>query len=370
MNNILIKALAILIFIMFLGSDAPKQAAEQLSVPSALGVNIKRINENRVNYVALYGSYNFPSEDKVTSTVTVTSERSIGQDRSERQLKTDKRWMLGLEKVNLWSEEYARYGVISGINILFVNPLINDTSLVAVYKGKDTRDIFDYKIPGYPSAVDYVEGMLKHAKDQNFFTDNYRIIDIYARMDAEGRNFNLPYLEITPEGLKLTGVALFKKDRMVGMVPLYEGKILNLLSNGSGKGTLTIERNSNQYIDFYTKASRTVSCIREDNKYKFFISIKLKGDIISNRYNKDLLIDPMAKEVLEKQFSKKVEEMCSKFLGTMQKEYKVDSLELGRVAAAKYGRDTGTDWNDVVSNSDIKVNVKVKIDKLGRGDYY
>ena len=53
----------------------------------------------------------------------------------------------------------------------------------------------------------------------------------------------------------------------------------------------------------------------------------------------------------------------------MKNEYKVDCLQLGWVAAAKYGRDTGVDWDEVVSNSDIKVNVKVNVDKVGRGQY-
>ena len=71
----------------------------------------------------------------------------------------------------------------------------------------------------------------------------------------------------------------------------------------------------------------------------------------------------------EDDMAKQVEEMCTEFLDKMKNEYKVDCLQLGWVAAAKYGRDTGVDWDEVVSNSDIKVNVKVHVDKIGRGQY-
>ena len=60
------------------------------------------------------------------------------------------------------------------------------------------------------------------------------------------------------------------------------------------------------------------------------------------------------------------------FIEKMQSQYKIDVLDLGQVAVATYGRGTGTDWNEVVSNfdlSDIIVNVKVKVDNMGRGDY-
>jgi hypothetical protein len=53
----------------------------------------------------------------------------------------------------------------------------------------------------------------------------------------------------------------------------------------------------------------------------------------------------------------------------MQKKYKVDCLELGQFAAAKYGRHTGTDWNKAVSNSKIIVKAKVSIEKVTRGTY-
>ncbi len=53
----------------------------------------------------------------------------------------------------------------------------------------------------------------------------------------------------------------------------------------------------------------------------------------------------------------------------MKYEYKIDCLELGRVAAAKYGREKNNNWDDIVCNSEIKVNVMAKIDRMGRGDY-
>ncbi len=57
------------------------------------------------------------------------------------------------------------------------------------------------------------------------------------------------------------------------------------------------------------------------------------------------------------------------FINKIKSDINIDILNLGSVAAAKYGRETGIDWNKEVLNSDIKVNVKVKVDSQGRGDY-
>jgi len=60
------------------------------------------------------------------------------------------------------------------------------------------------------------------------------------------------------------------------------------------------------------------------------------------------------------------------FIEKMQSEYKIDAIELGKIAAATFGRHSGTNWNEVICNSDltnINVKVKVKVDTMGRGDY-
>ena len=77
----------------------------------------------------------------------------------------------------------------------------------------------------------------------------------------------------------------------------------------------------------------------------------------------------MVTEKFEEDMAKQVKETCTGFLEKMKYGYKVDCLQLGWVAAAKYGRDTGVDWDEVISNSEIKVNVKVQVDKVGRGQY-
>ncbi|MBW9154072.1 Ger(x)C family spore germination C-terminal domain-containing protein [Clostridium estertheticum] len=59
----------------------------------------------------------------------------------------------------------------------------------------------------------------------------------------------------------------------------------------------------------------------------------------------------------------------SYFISKNKCQYKTDILDLGRIAVAKYGRSKGTDWDKVISNSDIKVNVKFTVDTQGRGSF-
>jgi Ger(x)C family germination protein len=368
MNKVIIFC-SFLIFSLFVftGGEPQMESSENLSIPAGIGFDIEKAGANTILYKISVSSYIF-QEKKTMSRVTSGSQKSLGQTRQNRQLKIDKKFLIGLEKVDIISEEQAKEGIRNILDILFNNPSANDTALVAVCRG-NAKDILEHYIEGYPSSSDYIEGMIKSSKSFNFFTDNYKIIDVFVRLDSEGRNFTLPYLVMASEGPKIDGLALFKEDKMIGKIGIQEAKILNMLSTGSGKGIITIQKNSKEYIDYYAKCTRKIKCTRENGGYNFDISLKLSGEVIANELDKKASEDEEERSKLEKEMAEKIEESCSKLLKIMQEDYKTDLLELGRVAAAKYGRDTGIDWNEAVADSNIKVKAEVKIEKQGRGDY-
>ena len=52
----------------------------------------------------------------------------------------------------------------------------------------------------------------------------------------------------------------------------------------------------------------------------------------------------------------------------MKTTYELDLLNLGNIAASKFGRNTVADWDEEILKSDIKVSVNFKITKLGIGN--
>jgi hypothetical protein len=79
--------------------------------------------------------------------------------------------------------------------------------------------------------------------------------------------------------------------------------------------------------------------------------------------------EPKKVKEFERDIEKSTEQLCNETIGKIKNNYKVDVLDLGEVAAAKYGRGKGIDWNDVVTKSDIQVRVHAKVSDQGRGDY-
>lgn len=356
----------ILIFLIsFIGTKG--EVVENLDIPAAVGNDIQKTDSD-ITYLVPVLIHSIESGNKVVSYVIPSHGSTIGKTREERQLISGKKFLLGLNRVFIFSEETSRNGIRNVIDINLNNASLNDRAVCVVCKGK-SENILKHKVQGYSSSAEYIYGMVKNLREFNFLSSQYTLIDLIVRIDAEGRNTVLPYIEITEDGIKTTGLAIFNKDKMVARTNMEEAKFISLLKENNGKGVVTLQKNSKKYTEFYATSKRRVKCYMENGKYKFIINIDLKGSVIVNELYYNMYKNIKEIQDFEQSTENLVTKMCNNTISKIKNQYKVDVLDLGRVAAAKYGRETGTDWNDVISKSDIQVNVKVKVDTQGRGDY-
>ena len=350
---------------------------EQLNIPIAFGNDIKKELDGNVEYSIPYIIYDFKKKgggstagkDEImdqSSSILNGKASSIGETREERQLISSKPFLIGSEKMTLISEEQASYGILNIVNIFFANAKINDRAIYAVCKGK-AEDMLKLKVEGYPSSADYMESMIKHATNYNFLSANYTLLNIYEQLVSEGESLVLPYLETKDNNITFSGMALFKGNKMAYALPMEESKIMNMLREKKGKGILSLQEGSDKYINYDAIVKKSAKCNKREGKYDFTIELDFQGDIIENTLYKNM--GTKNEKQFEELMEKKIEKMCNVFLDKMKNNYKIDCLNLGMVAAAKYGRETGVNWNKEVSNADIKVNVKIKIDKMGIGQY-
>ncbi|MTK14185.1 MAG: Ger(x)C family spore germination protein [Clostridiaceae bacterium] len=367
-NKIFVYLIIVIIFLYaFLGPKG--ELVENLEIPIGIGYDLKTEAENAVTYSTPISAYLFETEE-VDSEIMVGKASSIGETRETRQLESSKSFLLGLERIFLFSEQYAEYGIGTAIDILLNNPQINDRAFTLVCKEK-AEDILRYKIKGYPNSAEFIESLMKNSKQFNFFPEHQSsLMDVFVRVDAEGRNTLLPYIELKDKNIELTGYAIFKGDKMVLKTNIEEAKIINILKENKVKGILTIQDTSKNYINYYAESKRKVKCYKENDKLKFVIDLSLNGPIVNNTLYLNLINDPKVLKKFTKDMEENLKETCENFINNKIKgEYKVDVLDLGRVAAAKYGRGKNIDWNKVIPQSIIEVNVKVKVDTEGRGAY-
>lgn len=366
-----IKKIIIISFVLILVVNLiGKRGAvvEELNIPNAVGYDIEEGPDASTLYSVPLRIYFSESKLQNESKLITAEGINLGETRNRRQLQSSRRFILGLEKALIVSEKAAEYGVRSIIDILLNNPQVNDNARMVVCRGK-AKDIMQYEVKKFGGTEEYIGSQIEHLTQFNFFPENYTLMNFIILSTSEGKTPVLPYIDIVDDELKVIGVAIFNKDKMIKKLNIEDTKILNLLRENGGKGVLTVQKSSKEYTNYYPKANRKVKCYKEGDKYKFTIDIMLKGPIVSNELYKDLDTDPKVLKQFQKDMEEQVKEKCEKLISEIKKNYEVDVLQLGSVAAAKYGRESGVDWNKEILNSEIKVNVKVKVDSQGRGDY-
>lgn len=342
---------------------------EEIDTITGVGYDIEKKGENTIEYsIPISVNVFKPSGTKVNSFFKGKGQ-NLGEVIQKRQERMSKKFVQGHENVVLVSENYAKYGIKTLIEDRFRNAEANDMAYLVVCKGK-AEDYLKYKEKGYSNASEYIAGNIEAYADCSFFSSRYKLTDSYVRLGAEGRSIVLPYIEITQDGIEIMGVAIFKEDKMLKSLDMKNSKVLNLLRNDTVKGTISLQKSPKVYIDFDAKSGRRkVKCYRQRDKYSFEIDLTLTGTVINNEMYVDIMKDINEKKQLEKDMAESIKKECDDFIKIMKNDYKVDCLELGKVAAAKYGRKKNINWNEVVSNADIKVNVNVKADLQGKGDY-
>lgn len=346
-----------------------QQPAEDLEVVTGFGGDIEKTQGSQGLYIAPSSVYTFEDSEKISSTIRRGKAFTPAETRENRQLISDKQYILGLEKVYIMGENIAIHGLKSSMEVFFRNSATNDSGYMAVSHEKP-EEILKYRVEGYPSSSDYIEGMLKNANRYNFFPSYYKISDTFLSLISEGKNITLPYINIVNDELKMTGLCIFKKDRMIGKLNIDDTRIFNMLSETDGKGMVKLQTSPDQYLDYYAKVKRSVKVSKIEDNYKFIIDLKFTGDIVSNTVYTDVISNENVNKEIKIRLENAIKSSGEYIIQKIRNQYKTDSLQLGQYAAAKYGRQKGIDWDEVVSKSDIQVSVKVQIDKAGRGDYF
>lgn len=355
------------LFIFFLSTNAITKPIEEKLTPVGIGCDVQYIGKNQVKYIVPFCIYVF-EQNKIQKQILTGEEYTMGGTREDRQMKSNKNFLLGSEKVYVFSEKACYLGLRPPIDILFTNPQINDTGEALVSEGS-TYDLLNKDVVGYNSSSDFLEGLIKDSHEYNFFPKNYTMMNLYEQISSEGMNCSLPYVEIKNGEIQITGVALFSNDKMVSKIDVNQSKVMYMLKEPISSGIISENENPDKYIDLVTKVKQKRRCKKIGDKYFFNIDLEVSCDILSNEEYKNLATDTKSQEKLKKDIEASITKQCNTFITKMKSEIKLDCLDLGRLAASKYGRHTGTDWNKTVCNSDINVNVKVSIDKLGRNDY-
>lgn len=362
----IILVIAIIILYVFLLPHDTATPVEQCNILSGIAIDLVRKGEKEFEYNTAISSYIFNKQNEVSVQIIKGKAKNFALLKENLETNNNYKYVYGHEKVLLIGEEYAKNGIRDAIDKYFSVQDINDLCRVAVCRGM-ASDIMEKNGNEFTPAAEFMDKLMKFNLEDNFFSDDSKLIDVFVRIDGEGRNVVLPYIDVVGGRITITGLALFNKDKMVKQVSLNEARMLNCLRNNESKGQFLLEEDSKRYTAIIGMAKRKVECEKNGGSFNFTISLDFYGDVVTNLIYNDMVTNPDTIKQFEKDISKKTEE---KLQGCIDKNRSNnDCLELGVIAASKFGRRKVDNWGEVIENSNIKVKVKIHVDKIGQGQY-
>ena len=103
---------AVLLFLVLFGGEKMKLlSVEDLGISVGVGMGINKDGEGNIIYRVTATANGYKEDASVETLLGTGVGSTIGKTREDRQKKIGKEFFLGLAKVYLIEEEYAKYGI-------------------------------------------------------------------------------------------------------------------------------------------------------------------------------------------------------------------------------------------------------------------
>lgn len=208
----------------------------------------------------------------------------------------------------------------------------------------------------------YIDLLADHADVNAFMLEAVRIGDLQEMMIAK-RSFVLPVLQLTKQGVKMEGAAVFKghNNKLIGLLTGKDTQGLNYIIGKKASGFVTIRKKEKEITYEVQKIRRKIhASFTEPRRPKFTIDIYPEG-VLAEVYS-----GGSGKVWSEKQMntyiSKEMESVVMRTVKKMQKDFKTDVLELGDY----YKRHNYKEWKKIEKNWDHGKNYFTKSDIVVR----
>ncbi|WP_342538624.1 Ger(x)C family spore germination protein [Sporosarcina sp. FSL K6-1540] len=259
MKNFCCFLLLLFLFIGLVGC-AETKLLERVGLVTLIGYDLGK--EEGVETTAVVRQVSTELESKV-AVITAENETSQGT-RSKINRRAAEKIMSGQLRGVLFGEEFAQDGIGHYIENLLKNPAMSGDIIMAVVEGQ-TKALLEYQ---YPDIEDIGEHIYKLV-EQNIKSEQVvssTLHDVAKDYYFMGRDIAMPIIRRDEELIEISGIALFKKDKMIGKLSIDDS--------------------------FYVKLSR-------DDYHAGVFELKIKGDDLPSSLLKDppdeinLVFDPI-----------------------------------------------------------------------------
>jgi spore germination protein KC len=299
-------------------------------------------------------------------------------------------------------EDMAKYGVASWVDNLVRFREMRRTLLIFVSRGK-AAEIFSVKPPLEKSPVEYISDLVSLTTRNGMFPKVMlnRFLERYSSFAQQNyapliAKTSLPKPqakpspkpdeagkteekkdekggseEPKPDELRMIGTAVFKDDKVVGNLDIYETQAFLMLTHQFNEAFLTIDDplSKNHSIVFRLMGVNTpdIRYQSRDGLNYFKVRLKFEADLVSIQSNIGYT-NPQKEMLLAKRIATTIKNRVEKVISKAQREYQSDIFGFG--VKVRNTMLTTTEWEkyrwkDRFPAAKFKVDVKIAIRRIG-----
>ncbi|GMK44395.1 putative spore germination protein YfkR [Paenibacillus glycanilyticus] len=288
------------------------------------------------------------------------------------QKKSSRRLFTSHRSVIFIGESLGRQGINDVLDVFAHDPRQRLRTYIMAVKGGEARRVLEAQ---YPYDQVPMEAVKEMEIEQSEVAVTLR--DFFIASSSQGINPIMGVIEADSEGsgqsktsvFKLSGAAVFKNLKLVGLLNSYETDGLNWARDHMEDGRINSELpdGKGNVGMVVTHANRSITSEIKGDQIKFKILLQAKGALVENNSNLDVTRPQnliFVQEALEKTAEKQIQDAINK----LQKRFHADAVGLGRELyrnKPKEWKAIQTQWDNKFSEAYITVDVKLSIGGAG-----
>lgn len=364
----LICLLTLFIYNIFLTGCWDAREVNNMVYPVIIGIDKTASPEEQKAEKYLY-TYSLPvlsQETQEPRTLHTLSTYSMQESLASLQAQVHREINLGQISVIAFGEDLAREGVQANLTFFERTVQIRGDTILVISEEKPAKELLNHQVPDIGVGI-YLVDLFRFASTQNFIpatTLNDFLIDTSEKVS----NTIIPTVKTSGKQLYLSGLAVFKKDRMVGKLNRTEGRLLTIVRNEAVQGVISKPNfnGTTEDISALLRGGTKITPFYKNGKFSFLVEINLTGDLGQQPYLGGVIDSPELLAKIERQLATQVKGGTEKLVEKLQKEMQTDVLGLGQAAAIKYHQEFDPQkWEQQFPEADVKINVKLKIHTVG-----
>ena len=356
-----------------------------LGIVTAIGVD--KCPEGYKVTIQILNAKAVASKEPITESPVIVIEQegeSISQAvRRMTNLSSRKVYMSHIRTIVI-GEDIAREGISGILDYLIRNEDLRTDYFFVEAKGDTAHRVLDIITPLETIPANKIIDSLKESKISWAPTKTVRIIELMNAIIAEGKEPVITAVEIIgkeyeahttdimkqihpEERIKLSGMSVYKRDKLVGYLDEDESKGYNYITDNVTRtiGQLQFE---DGYVGLeINKVRSKQKAYLIDNKPAIKTIIELEANINVVECNIDVTKEENIR-MLEKKAAERGKEICMKALRKAQEELQSDIFGFGNTIHKRYPKiwkEVKNNWDSEFTRLPVDIQVSVEIKGLG-----